>query len=432
MHVLIIGAGGFVGRHLAGRLHAAGVRITAAARSVFRTERLLPNMRVIRCDLAQDTEADWLPRLAGIDAVVNCAGLIRDVGGRYDAVHDEGARALFAACRTAGVARVIQVSALGAAPDGATRYHRTKAAADTYLASLDPSGQDMDWAVVRPSLIVGRGGQSTSLFVAVAALPFPLRLGAGDWLLQPIHVDDLVAGIARLLDREDPIAATIDFVGPEPMTTDALTAALRQWLGLALAPMLPVPGALIGLAARLGQTIGLGAVTPESLTMLKTGNTAPVDGFIAACGFRPATIADALARTPATAADIREARMASLAPVLRILLALVWLAGGLIPLLLTPWQQSMALLAQVGIVGAMASPVLIAASLIDIAIGAALLLRLRIRDAAAAGIAVMAAYSAILAIAFPHLWADPFGPLVKNLAVLGLALVVRAQEVDHG
>ncbi len=432
MHVLIVGAGGFVGRHLAGRLHAAGVRITAAARNVSRTKRLLPNMRVIRCDLVQDTEADWLPRLAGIDAVVNCAGLIRDIGSSYDAVHDRGARALFAACRSAGVPRVIQVSALGADPVGTTRYHRSKAAADTYLASLDPRGQDMDWAVVRPSLIVGRGGHSTSLFAALAALPFPLRLGAGEWLLQPIHVDDLAEGIARLLDREDAIAATVDFVGPKPMTTDALTAALRHWLGLAPAPLLPVPGALIGLAARLGKAIGLGAVSPESLTMLKAGNTAPVHGFVAACGFRPAAVPDALARNPANPADVREARLAPLAPVLRILLAMVWLAGGLIPLLLTPWPRSMALLARVGIVGAAAWPVLITASLIDIAIGAALLLRLRTREAAAAGIVVMAGYSAILAIAFPHLWADPFGPLVKNLAVLGLALVVRAQEVDHG
>lgn len=110
----------------------------------------------------------------------------------------------------------------------------------------------------------------------------------------------------------------------------------------------------------------------------------------------------------------------------------MWLAGGLIPLLLTPWPQSAELLAQVGIVESVALPMLIAASLIDIAIGLALLLRFRTRYAAAAGIAVMAGYSAILAIAFPHLWADPFGPLVKNLAVLGLSLVVRAQEVDHG
>lgn len=170
---------------------------------------------------------------------------------------------------------------------GATRYHRTKAAADTYLASLDPTGHAMDRAVVRPSLIIGRGGQSTALFAAVAALPLPLRLGTGDWQFQPIHVDDLVEGIARLLDRDDPIAGFIDAVGPEPMSTDALTAALRRWLGLRASPMLPIPAALIGMVARLGQAIGLGVVTPESLTMLKAGNTASMIGFVAACGLTP-------------------------------------------------------------------------------------------------------------------------------------------------
>ncbi|WP_174286259.1 hypothetical protein [Sphingomonas bacterium] len=96
----------------------------------------------------------------------------------------------------------------------------------------------MDWVVVRPSLIVGRGGQSTALFSTLAALPMPLRLGAGRWMLQPIHVDDLVESIARPLVPTGPIAVRIDAVGPEAMFTDAITLALRRWLGLVPAPML--------------------------------------------------------------------------------------------------------------------------------------------------------------------------------------------------
>ncbi|PTQ12206.1 NAD-dependent dehydratase [Sphingomonas oleivorans] len=432
MHVLIVGAGGFVGRHLAGRLAADGVRVSAAGRDRRRLDRLLPGLSFLACDLATDGMAEWLPRLAGVDAVVNCAGLIRDAGGRYAAVHDKGARALFDACLAAGVRRVIQISALGANEDAVTRYHRSKRAADDHLAGLDPTGERMDWAVVRPSLIVGRGGQSTALFASLAALPLPFRLGSGRWLLQPIHVDDLVEAIVRLLGRPGRIATRIDAVGPAPMTTDAITLGFRRWLGLGSARFLPVPVRLIAATAWLGQRIGLGAVTPESLAMLRAGNVGDVEPFIAICGFRPATLDRALARTPATSTDLAGARLAPLRPVLRGLLALVWLAGGIVPLTLTSWAHSLALLAGAGITGAAAPVALGGAALIDIAIGLALLLRIRLRAAAVISILVMAGYSLILAICFPALWADPFGPLVKNLGVLGLTLAVHALETDRG
>ena len=51
---------------------------------------------------------------------------------------------------------------------------------------------------------------------------------------------------------------------------------------------------------------------------------------------------------------------------------------------------------------------------------------------ALAGVALMLAYTAILTAAAPELWADPFGPLVKNIAVLGLSLAVHAKEIRHG
>ncbi|WP_174286258.1 DoxX-like family protein [Sphingomonas bacterium] len=170
--------------------------------------------------------------------------------------------------------------------------------------------------------------------------------------------------------------------------------------------------------------------------MLEAGNAADVAPFVAACGFRPALLEQALARSPATPADLLAARLLPLAPVLRVLLAPVWRAGGLVPRAGAAAADS----ARPEFRAARpdrdhrrcrvaALPTLVAASLLDIAIGLALLARFRVR---AVAIAVMAGYSAILPIAFPVLWAGPFGPLVKNVAVLGLALAVRAGETDHG
>jgi uncharacterized protein YbjT (DUF2867 family) len=133
MHVLIMGASGFIGRHLAARLVAEGVCVTAAGRAPDHLRRYPPGAVAIRCDLAADRAEDWYERLAGVDAVVNCAGLFGDDRG-YSNVHSDGPIALFDACRAAGVSRVIQISALGAATAAASAYHRSKAAADDHLA----------------------------------------------------------------------------------------------------------------------------------------------------------------------------------------------------------------------------------------------------------------------------------------------------------
>ena len=68
-----------------------------------------------RGELKEHPVEVWLPRLAGVDAVVNAAGLLRESGAqRFDTVHVAAPTALFDACARCGVRRVVQVSALGA------------------------------------------------------------------------------------------------------------------------------------------------------------------------------------------------------------------------------------------------------------------------------------------------------------------------------
>lgn len=430
--VLVVGAGGFIGRHLVGRLAGEGVCVIPAGRSPARLGRLFPGMRPQACDLARDGVADWLPRLAGVGAVVNLAGLIRDGRGGFAGVHEQGAIALFRACRQAGVRRVIQISALGADEGGSTRYHRTKKAADDVLASLDPTGETMDWAVLRPSLVIGPGNGTGDLLAALGALPWPLRMGPGTWTVQPIHVDDLVEAVLALLRREGPFARRVDCVGPAPMTTDTVTATFRQWLGMAPAPFIPIPRWALAATAWLGDKVGLGPATGESLAMLEAGNTAPVDGFRAAFGFTPRALAQALARHPAGVAERWRARLFFLPAPLRLLLAALWLWTGIVSLGLYPQAGSLELLAGVGLTGGLALGALYGAALLDLAIGLALAVRWRPALVGALSLFLMLGYTAILTVAQPEWWLHPFGPLSKNLAVAGATLAMMALEADHG
>ena len=98
--------------------------------------------------------AHLTPRLAGIDAVVNCVGILQG------SLRDDAERIL---------RRRSAVSAETAVP---TAYAQSTAKADAALARLDAN-----WLIVKPSLVIGQGAYGgTALMRALAGLPFVLPL----------------------------------------------------------------------------------------------------------------------------------------------------------------------------------------------------------------------------------------------------------------
>jgi uncharacterized protein YbjT (DUF2867 family) len=430
VHILVVGAAGFIGRHLVRRLLEAGYDMTPCGTDPERLRRLFPGLRCLAVDYGRDSAAAWVPRLAGVDVVVNAAGLIRETARRsYRTVHTEGPIALFEACLAAGVARVVQVSALGADADAATAYHRSKRAADDHLASLDPAGERLDWCVLRPSLVLGPGAASTELFATLAAAPLPIRLGPGRWLVQPIHIDDLTAIVEHLLRAPPPWPRRLDLVGPEPVDTDRLIAAFRAWLGEPPRPFLPAPVPLLRAAAWLGDRLGSAVpVTGESLAMLMRGNTAPVAPLIASTGHRPKDLEATLAAIPATTGERWRAKLWPLRAPLRISLALLWIATGLVSLGLYPVQGSLALLAEVGLGGTTALAALYLAALWDLLLGCALLARFRPVLVGALQLATMAGFILIITVFLPEAWLHPFGAITKNVPLAVATMVMMALE----
>ena len=111
MNILLTGSTGFVGHTVAAALTRAGHTVRGGVSPRQRT--VLPTQ--VPMDFAHDTTPEvWLPRLVGIDAVVNAVGVLRDSSKRpIDAVHQHTPTALFTACAQAGVKRVVHISALG-------------------------------------------------------------------------------------------------------------------------------------------------------------------------------------------------------------------------------------------------------------------------------------------------------------------------------
>src|SRR5690606_38717060 len=120
-------------------LTIAGHEVVCAVRAA-RTDSRFAGLKAVACDMASDLRAeDWLPRLAGIDAVVNVAGILRErAADTFAAVHEQAPLALFRACHQLGIRRVIQISALGDPRDG--EFIASKHRGDDALARLD-----LDW-----------------------------------------------------------------------------------------------------------------------------------------------------------------------------------------------------------------------------------------------------------------------------------------------
>lgn len=431
MHILIAGATGFIGSHLAAALHRQGHSITAAGRGTEDARRRAPDFNWIACDFRHDTAADWQPRLAGIDAVINCVGVLQDgLGDDSRAAHVDGAAALFAACAEAGVRRVIHISAVGADAASGSAYARDKQDGEAALTALD-----LDWVILRPSLVIARnvyGG--TALVRALCGVPWLTPLVGGSQVFRPIGVEDLSAAVADLLRPDAPSRVSWDVGGPQRVSMDALVRGYRRWLGFGATRIWHVPRWLAAIGFGCGDALGwLGVRTSMRTTALKQLDF-DVEGdpsdWVAAMGAAPRGFDAYLASAPAGLQDRWHARLGFARPVARWVLGLYWLATGILSLTIAR-GDAYSVLQAAGYEPAMQTFLLWFGSAFDIALGLAMLAKWRVRLVSAVMIAGTFAYIAALSLTLPGLWADALGPILKVFPMMGLALMIAATEDER-
>ena len=215
------------------------------------------------------------------------------------------------------------------------------------------------------------------------------------------------------------------------MTTDELTQTLRRWLGLAPARMLPLPEWMLGALIPLARALSLDALSKDSLTMLRHGNTAPVAPLTEALNWTPRELGAALAAEPSTEAALWHARLFFLRPALRIGLAAIWIWTAIVSAFLYPLEKSMAMVAGLGVSGWQATALVYAGAALDGTLGLALLFNIRPASIGVLQIATVAVFTLLACFAVPEAWIEPFGPLTKNIAVVLATLVLIAMEAKR-
>jgi uncharacterized protein YbjT (DUF2867 family) len=407
MIILLTGATGFIGRRLAAALRAAGHVVIETRRAA------ADGSAHIAADFSRDIAPDdWIPRLAGVEAVINAVGILRERGEQtFDRVHAQAPRALFAACAAARVRRVVQISALGA-DAGKTRYFASKRAADEFLATLP-----LEWTIVQPALVFGEGGVSARLFTLLSSLPITPLPGAGGQRVQPIHIDDLVEAIVRLFGRADVVGQKVALVGPQPLSLREFLARLRAALGVGRPRFIGVPIGVMRAGARAASVVPGSLLDADTLAMLEAGNTGDAS-MTQRLLQRPPRAVEAFVPAERRNLLAMQGKLTWLLPLLRFTIAAVWLWTGVVSFALYPRASSYDLLARTGAPESVFPLLLYGAAAADIVLGAATLLLRRRRRLWLLQLALIFVYTLIITIKLPEYWLHPYGPVLKNLPML--------------
>jgi len=426
--VLVLGANGFIGSHVAAALSSAGWSVRAGARCIAEPARRAPTFDWVVADFAKlTTPQAWAPLLVGVEAVVNCVGVLQNgAGDNTRAAHVDGPRALIAACEAAGVRRLVHISAVGADEGAGTDYARTKAETERMI---EASG--LDWLILRPSLVVDRAAfGGTGLIRALAAFPLFSPVVGGDQIFRPIPLGDLSAAVVAALKPTAPSHRTLDMPGPEPVTMVETMRLYRGWMGLSPAPVIRVPRVLAAPALATGDLLGrLGWSSPIRTTAIKQMDhdvSGRDSGWAQALDVPTRGFTRFLAETPASVQDVWHARLWFVRPISIVTLGLFWLITGLISF--GPgWDRAVAILHEGGY-GRMAGPIAWWGALLDVVLG--LMLFVRPWTARVAIFMCLATVGYLIAgtLSLPHFWIDPLGPWLKVLPMMALCLFVAATD----
>lgn len=232
LSIAVLGGTGFLGTRLVARLIKDGHRVTVLSRDREQHKHLLvlPGLWLENCDVYE--EAQLSERLRGKDIVINLVGILneRGFGGAgFRRAHTELTRVVLLAARSAGVARLLQVSALKAAVDAPSYYLRSKGEAERLIRD---NGGALDWTILEPSVMFGPGDSFLNRFAALlAAIPWVFPVAKPNARFQPVLVDDVVEALRRCLNGGATSRQTYQLGGPQVYSLREIISLVAKLTG---------------------------------------------------------------------------------------------------------------------------------------------------------------------------------------------------------
>jgi uncharacterized protein YbjT (DUF2867 family) len=276
--VHVIGASGRSGAALARALTAAGIAVVPIVRDPARWRAVGLGPEPRRADLG---DADALKA-----ALADARYVVSTAHARYTA-------AMLAA--TPAEARLVLM--------GSTRrYSRFPDAHGAGVAAGEAAflASGRNGVMLHPTMIYGAEGEQNvqrlaAMLRRLRVVPLP---GAGRNLVQPIHQEDVTRAIRAALALPWAGPHVIVIAGPEAVTYATLLREVAAAASLPLPFIVPVPAAVLMLAARLGIHVpGTPRVSPDEVRRLLEDKAFDITAMLDTLDVRPMPLAEGLART---------------------------------------------------------------------------------------------------------------------------------------
>jgi uncharacterized protein YbjT (DUF2867 family) len=265
--VLVAGGTGFVGTAIVHALRAREVEVRVLARHPDRAAPLASlGVEVVPGDLTDP--ASLAAAVEGCSHVVNLVAIIKGAPDDFERVMTRGTASLLDAARDAGVTRFVLMSALGTTERTSTLvpYYGAKWAMERAVA-----GSGLEYVIVRPSFVFGRGGALPTFVRQVKLSPVVTVIGPGTGRLQPVWLEDVAQFFATVVDDARAPGRTWELGGPDVVTWNELYEAIARRLGKKRR-LLHIPFAIARAGARAIQWAPGAPLTADQVTMVEAGD----------------------------------------------------------------------------------------------------------------------------------------------------------------
>ena len=282
--IAVVGATGFVGNAVVSRLAESGHGVIAISRTGRRLATWPASVITRAADVA--TGRNLTQALEGADAVVHLVAIPRETGGRtFAEVNVRGTQRVVEASTAAGIRRFVHLSVLGVSDDPKLRYLYSK-----WLGERIVRDSELDWVVLRPSLMFGPGDgffrlvRTTLKWWSPGVVAIP---GSGDARFQPLAVDDLAIAVERSITDAERAGQVYEIGGPDWVTYREIVEDVMRVTGMRRLK-LPMPIPLISaLTALTDRILPVFPVSHDQIASLQRPNFTDRDAFERAFGVTP-------------------------------------------------------------------------------------------------------------------------------------------------
>jgi uncharacterized protein YbjT (DUF2867 family) len=271
--ITVFGGTGFLGRRIVRHLLDHGFQVRTASRhpELESAYRSVAGLETAKADIHDETTV--AAALFGAYGAVNAVSLYVERGGvTFDAVHVEAAARVGHLARANGVERLIHVSGIGADPTSSSPYIASRGRGEIAVRDSFPGA-----ILIRPAVMFGPDDAFlTTVGRLLRILPVYPMFGRGETKLQPVYVEDVAEGIARVLSGAGGSVASYEFAGVRVYTYKELVRTIADRIG-ARPRLVPLPFALWRILALGAELLPGSPLTRNQVALMQRDNVPSID-----------------------------------------------------------------------------------------------------------------------------------------------------------